>query len=61
LRKQKYLLKEHETKITYRSLKYLDKFVTIKEKEKKERKKKIKQEAQLLVSISKTSAPADTP
>jgi hypothetical protein len=35
LRKQKYLLKERETKITRRGLKYLDKLVIIKEKEKK--------------------------
>jgi hypothetical protein len=45
LYKQKRLLKEHETKITCRSLKYLDKFVIIKEKEKKEYEKKTSQKA----------------
>jgi hypothetical protein len=59
--KQKRLLKEYETKITYRSLKYLDELVIIKEKEKKEREKETKQEAQLPVSISEASAPTDTP
>jgi hypothetical protein len=44
LRKQKRLLKEHETKITYYGLKYLNKLITIKEKEKKEREEKTKQE-----------------
>jgi hypothetical protein len=56
LRKQKRLLKEHETKITYYSLKYLDEFVIIEEKEKKEHKEETKQEAQLLVSTSEVSA-----
>jgi hypothetical protein len=37
------LLKEHETKITYYGLKYLDKFVIIKEKKKKEHEEKTKQ------------------
>jgi hypothetical protein len=55
------LLKEHETKITRCSLKYLNKLIIIEEKEKKEREKKTKREAQLLVSISETSAPTDTP
>jgi hypothetical protein len=45
LRKQKRLLKEHKTKITCYSLKYLDELVIIKEKEKKEREEKTKQEA----------------
>jgi hypothetical protein len=61
LRKQKRLLKEYETKITRYSLKYLDKLVIIKEKEKKKHKKKTKQGAQLLVSTSKISAPTNTP
>jgi hypothetical protein len=38
------LLKEHETKITRYGLKYLDKFVIIKEKEKKKREEETKQE-----------------
>jgi hypothetical protein len=54
------LLKEHETKITCRSLKYLDELVVIKEKEKKEHEEKTRQEAQLLVSISEVLAPVDT-
>jgi hypothetical protein len=54
------LLKKHETKITCYSLKYLDELVVIKEKEKKEREEKTRQEAQLLVSTSETSAPANT-
>jgi hypothetical protein len=44
LRKQKRLLKEYKTKITYRGLKYLDELVAIEEKEKKERKKETRQE-----------------
>jgi hypothetical protein len=55
------LLKEHKTKITCRSLKYLDELVAIKEKEKKEYKKETRQEAQLLVSTSEISAPTDIP
>jgi hypothetical protein len=55
------LLKKYETKITCCGLKYLDKLVTVKEKEKKKHKEKTRQEAQLLVSISEVSAPADTP
>jgi hypothetical protein len=55
------LLKKHETKITRRSLKYLDKLVIIKEKEKKEHKKKTRQEAQLSVSIGEALAPTNTP
>jgi hypothetical protein len=39
------LLKEHETEITYYGLKYLDEFITIKEKEKKEYEEKTKQES----------------
>jgi hypothetical protein len=39
------LLKEYETEITCRSLKYLDEFVVIKEKEKKEREEKTRREA----------------
>jgi hypothetical protein len=39
------LLNEYETKITYRSLKYLDELVIVKEKEKKEHKEEIRQEA----------------
>jgi hypothetical protein len=54
------LLKEHETKITRRSLKYLDELVTIKEKEKKEREKETKQEPQLFVSAGEISAPINT-
>jgi hypothetical protein len=45
LRKQKRLLKEHETKMTRRGLKYLDKLIVIEEKEKKEHKKKTRREA----------------
>jgi hypothetical protein len=39
------LLKEYKTKITRRSLKYLNKLIIIKEKEKKEHEKETKQEA----------------
>jgi hypothetical protein len=45
LRKQKYLLKEHKTKITCRGLKYLNEFIIIKEKEKKKHKEETKREA----------------
>jgi hypothetical protein len=45
LHKQKHLLKEHETKITYYSLKYLDKLIVIEEKKRKKRKEKTRQEA----------------
>jgi hypothetical protein len=45
LHKQKYLLKEHKTKITRRGLKYLDKLVAIEEKERKKHEKEIRQEA----------------
>jgi hypothetical protein len=45
LRKQKYLLKEHETKITRRGLKYLNKLIIIEEKEKKKREEKTRREA----------------
>jgi hypothetical protein len=45
LHKQKHLLKEYETKITYRSLKYLNELIIIKEKEKKEREEETRQEA----------------
>jgi hypothetical protein len=38
------LLKEYETKITRRGLKYLDKLVAIKEKEKKEREEETRRE-----------------
>jgi hypothetical protein len=55
------LLKEHETKITCCGLKYLDKLIVIKEKEKKKHEKKIRQEAQLPVSASEALALADTP
>jgi hypothetical protein len=55
------LLKEHETKITYYGLKYLDEFIIIKEKEKKKHEEKTRQETQLLVSTSEALAPADTP
>jgi hypothetical protein len=44
LYKQKYLLKEHETKITYCGLKYLNKLVIIEEKEKKKHEEKTRQE-----------------
>jgi hypothetical protein len=54
------LLKEHKTKITCYNLKYLDKLVTIEEKDKKKYEKKTKQETQLLVSTSEILAPADT-
>jgi hypothetical protein len=55
------LLKEHKTKITYRSLKYLDELVIIKEKEKKKHEEKTRQETQLFVSTSEASAPTNTP
>jgi hypothetical protein len=55
------LLKERETKITRRSLKYLNELVVIKEKKKKKHEKKTKQEAQLLVSTSEVSVPTNTP
>jgi hypothetical protein len=55
------LLKEHKTKITYRSLKYLDKLVIIKEKKKKEHEKETRRETQLAVSTSKALAPTNTP
>jgi hypothetical protein len=55
------LLKERETKITRRGLKYLDELVAIEEKKKKEHKKKTRREAQLFVFVSEMSAPADTP
>jgi hypothetical protein len=61
LRKQKYLFKKHETKMTCCGLKYLNKLVIIKEKEKKEHEKETRQEAQLPVSTSKTLVPANTP
>jgi hypothetical protein len=61
LRKQKHLLKEHKTKITYRSLKYLDEFVIIEEKEKKKHEEETRQEAQLPVSTSKALALINTP
>jgi hypothetical protein len=38
------LLKEYETKITRRSLKYLDELIAIEEKEKKEREEETKRE-----------------
>jgi hypothetical protein len=42
-------------------LKYLDKLIVIEEKERKEHKKKTRREAQLPVSVSKISAPTNTP
>jgi hypothetical protein len=60
-RKQKHLLKEYKTKITRRNLKYLDKLVNIKEKERKEHEKETKREPQLPVSASEVSVPTDTP
>jgi hypothetical protein len=39
------LLKKHKTKIAYYSLKYLDKLIAIKEKEKKEHEKETRREA----------------
>jgi hypothetical protein len=50
-------LKEHETKIARRGLKYLDELVTIEEKKHNKREKKTKREPQLFVSSSKVSAP----
>jgi hypothetical protein len=38
------LLKEHETEITRRGLKYLDELVAIKEKKKKKHEEKTRQE-----------------
>jgi hypothetical protein len=42
-------------------LKYLDKLIAIEEKERKEHKEETRREAQLPVSISKVSAPTNTP
>jgi hypothetical protein len=42
-------------------LKYLDKLVIIKEKEKKEHEKETRRGAQLPISTSEISAPADIP
>jgi hypothetical protein len=39
------LLKKRETKITRRSLRYLDELVAVEEKEKKEREEKTRREA----------------
>jgi hypothetical protein len=55
------LLKEHKTKIARCSLKYLDEFITIEEKEKKKREEETRREAQLPVSTSETLAPINTP
>jgi hypothetical protein len=55
------LFKERETKITCRSLKYLNKLIVIKEKEKKEHEEKTRQETQLFISASKALAPTNTP
>jgi hypothetical protein len=55
------LLKEHETKITRRGLKYLDKLVAIEEKERKEHEEETRQEAQLPVPTSEILAPTNTP
>jgi hypothetical protein len=61
LRKQKYLFKEHETKITRRGLKYLNELVIIKEKEKKEYEEETRRETQLFVSTSEASVPTNIP
>jgi hypothetical protein len=55
------LLKEYKTKITCRSLKYLNELVIIEKKKKKEHEKETRREAQLLVSASEALAPANTP
>jgi hypothetical protein len=55
------LFKKRETKITCYGLKYLNKFVIIKEKEKKKHKEKTRRETQLPVSASEALAPANTP
>jgi hypothetical protein len=44
-----------------RSLKYLDKLIIIKEKEKTEYEEEIKRETQLFVSTSEALAPTNTP
>jgi hypothetical protein len=44
-RKQKHLLKEHETKMARCGLKYLNKLIAIEEKERKEHKGEIRREA----------------
>jgi hypothetical protein len=61
LHKQKHLLKEHEIKIARYGLKYLNKLIIIKEKEKKEHEEKTKRETQLFVSTSEALAPANIP
>jgi hypothetical protein len=55
------LLKEYKTKITCYSLKYLNKLVVIKEKEKKKHEEKTRREAQLFVSASEASTPINIP
>jgi hypothetical protein len=55
------LLKEHEIKIARYGLKYLNKLIIIKEKEKKEHEEKTKRETQLFVSTSEALAPANIP
>jgi hypothetical protein len=47
--------------MTCRNLKYLDKLIIIKKKEKKKREKETRQEAQLFVSTSEALAPTNTP
>jgi hypothetical protein len=61
LRKQKYLLKEHETKMACYSLKYLDKLVAIEEKERKKHEEETRRELQLPVSTSEMLAPTNAP
>jgi hypothetical protein len=43
------------------NLKYLDEFITIEEKERKEREEETRREAQLPISASEVSAPIDIP
>jgi hypothetical protein len=55
------LLKEYETKIARRSLKYIDEFVAIEKKKRKKHEEETRREAQLFVSTSEISVPTNTP
>jgi hypothetical protein len=61
LRKQKYTLKDRETKMTRRSLKYLDELIIMEEKKRKEREKKTRRESQLPVFVNEILASVNTP
>jgi hypothetical protein len=51
-------LKEHETKIARRGLRYLDELIAIEKKKRNKYKKETRREPQLPVSSSEASAPA---